>query len=157
MPLPLITSNEARLDKLAADLHVAVNEADLNLQHVFSSHLVLAGAGHVEKSVIHILSEYSRKHGNPAISRYVEKTVARNNSLNCNKIKTISDQFNPDWWTKIEGETLPTERSAVDSLKTLRDEIAHGGENRTGFTTVKDYFFNAKTFVRKFSVVVLGH
>ena len=159
MPLPRITSDETRLDKLAADLKRAVDrvDEDINLQHVFSNHLVLAGAGHIENSVAHILSEYGRIHGNSAIKRFVEKTVFRNNSLNCKKIETVSNQFNLEWWTKIEETTLESERDAVDNLKTLRDNIAHGRHNGTGFYTVKDYFDCAKIFVKKYSIVVLGH
>lgn len=157
MPLPRVISDEQRLSKLASDLRAAVDEADLNIQHVFTTHLVLAGAGHVENSVAHILSEYARIHGNEVVGRFVEKAVARNNSLNCEKIKTVSDQFNLNWWKQIEEQTLLIERDAVDSLKTLRDQVAHGRRNGTGFTIVSGYFDKAKSFVQKFSVVVLGH
>ncbi|WP_155984359.1 HEPN domain-containing protein [Paracoccus pantotrophus] len=145
------------MNKLASDLRAAVDDADLSIQHVFSAHLVLAGAGHIESSISHILSEYARIHGNETVGRFVEKTVARNNSLNCEKIKTIVDQFNLSWWAQVEATTLQAERDAVDSLKTLRDQFAHGRRNGTGFTIVKAYFDNAKIFVQKFSVVVLGH
>ena len=157
MPPPQISSEEQRLNKLAKDLRDAADDADLNIQHVFSSHLILAGAGHVENSVIYILSEYGRINGNPAIKRFVEKTVSRNNSLNCDKIKAISDQFQLEWWSHIEATTKDAERDAVDSLKTLRDQIAHGRRNGTGFTVVKGYLDCAKVFVQKFSLVVLGH
>lgn len=157
MPLPRITSEEQRLEQLSADLQSAVDDADLSLQHVFSSHLVLAGAGHVENSVIQILGEYGRVNGNPVMKRFVEKAVSRNNSLNCEKIKLISDQFHPDWWPQLELAMLANEKDAVDSLKTLRDQVAHGRRNGTGFTIVKGYFKNAKLFVRKYSLVVLGH
>lgn len=156
MPPLLITREEQRLDKLSADLRGAVNDADLSLQHVFSSHLVLAGAGHVEQSVINILSEYGRLNGNPKIRRFVEKTIARNNSLNCEKIKTVTDQFDADWWIQIEATTSEVDRVAVDSLKTLRDQIAHGKRNGTGFSIVESYYKSSKSFVRAFSAVVLG-
>lgn len=157
MPLPQITREEQRLDSLAQDLHSLVDDADLNIQHVFSNHLVLAGAGHVEKSVHDILSEYGRIHGNQAIERFVAKTVLRNNSLNCDKIKSVSDQFDPEWWRQIEQTTSSEERDSVDSLKNLRDQIAHGHHNGTGFNTVNGYLKNAKTFIQKFSLVVLRH
>jgi hypothetical protein len=119
--------------------------------------LVLAGAGHVENSVIQILSEYGRVNGNLLVKRFVEKTDARNNSLNCEKIKLISDQFHQDWWLQMDKIVAGPEKDAVDSLKTLRDQVAHGRRNGTGFTVVKGYFDNAKVFIRKYSLVVLGH
>ncbi|MGB0696240.1 MAG: HEPN domain-containing protein [Rhodospirillaceae bacterium] len=157
MPPPRITSEEKRLDKLMYDLRNAVDDADLGLQHVFSSHLVLAGAGHVEKSVINILSEYGRTHGNEKMRRFVERTVSRHNSLNCDKIKTVTDQFDPKWWPEIMEASSETERDAVDSLKALRDRIAHGHENGTGFSLVEEYCKKSKSFVRKLSQVILGY
>lgn len=157
MPLLQILSEEQRLDKLSADLQTAVDDAELNLQHVFSSHLILAGAGHVENSVIQILSEYGRVNGNLIIKRFVEKTISRKNSLNCEKIKAVSDQFDTEWWRRLEGEVGFPEMEAVDSLKTLRDQVAHGKRNGTGFTVVKGYFDRAKVFVRKYSFIVLGY
>ncbi len=93
MPTLQILSQENRIDKLAANLRNTVDHADLNLQHIYSGHLVLATAGHVENSVIYILSEYGRKHGNKVLSNFVNKIVARNNSLNCRKIEQITNQF----------------------------------------------------------------
>lgn len=157
MPLPRIDSEEQRLAKLSSDLRTAVDDADLALQHVFSSHLILAGAGHVEKSVIHILSEYGRQNGNAEIRRFVEKSVSRNNSLNCEKIKKILDLFNASWWGQLEAGTSNDVRDSVDSLKTLRDQIAHGHRNGTGFTVVNGYYLHSRDFVRALSLVVLAH
>jgi len=158
MPPQRILIEEQRLDKLSADLRNAVDDADdLTLQHVFSSHLVLAGSGHIEKSVRYVLSEYGRINGNNTIKRFVEKTVARNYSLNCERIKKILDIFNPEWWEKVEAATSETERDAVNSLKTRRDKIAHGERDGTGFSTVDSYYRSSKSFIRAFSTVVLEY
>lgn len=157
MPPLTISSEEQRIDKLSVDLRAAADQADLPLQHIFSSHLVLAGAGHVEQSVINILSEYGRINGNLIVKRFIEKTVARNNSLDCEKIKKILDHFHLDWWVAVEGATTGAEREAVDSLKTLRDQVAHGKRNGTGFSVVEGYYSKSKSFVRAVSIVVLGH
>lgn len=109
----------------------------------------------VETSIIQILSEYGRLNGNPRIKRFVEKTVERNNSLNCEKIKKILDNFDIAWWPSIQGRCSPEVLEAVDSLKTLRDQLAHGKENGTGLHTVKRYHENAKVFVEKVSVTIL--
>lgn len=156
MPPLSVTCEEQRLDSLLSDLRIAVADADLSLQHVFSSYLILAGAGHVERSVINILSEYGRLRGDSYIGQFVRKTVERSNSLNCDKIKKLTDKFSSEWWTHIKEKTFEHEREAVDSLKTLRDGIAHGKRNGTGFSVVEGYYKDSKSFVRKFSLVVLG-
>ncbi|MGV6848971.1 MAG: HEPN domain-containing protein [Marinibacterium sp.] len=120
----------------------------------FANHVVLAGAGYVEDAVLATLSEYSRTHGNPKIARFVEKAVSRNNSLDCEKIERILNQFDKDWWPAIEARTRPENVSAIDSLKALRDQIAHGKPNGTGYMTVKDYYERSKRFVLDFAAVV---
>lgn len=156
MPPHQIVSDEQRLSKLSKNLNEAIADVDLPLQYVFSNHLVLAGAGHVENSVLAILAEYCRQHSNIPIKRYVAKTVSRNNSLNCEKIKSISDDFDTSWWPEIINSTGQNVRDSIDSLKTLRDQIAHGKMNGTGITVVSQYCSDARIFVRKYSEIVLG-
>jgi hypothetical protein len=90
--LPLrVIANAQRIDSLILTMDSAVNQLDLSLQTVFSNHVVLAGSGYVEDSVIAILSEYGKLRGNNQISRFIDKNVARHNSLNCEKIKLGAD------------------------------------------------------------------
>ena len=153
--LPLrVTRNGHRIDSLVAALDATVAEVDPVIQNVFSNHVVLAGAGYVEDSVLATLSEYGRNHGNDKIARYVEKTISRYNSLNCEKIENILHNFDKDWWPAIVSRTAIENISAVDSLKTLRDQIAHGKPNGTGYMTVRDYYVKSKRFVGDFASVV---
>ena len=154
--LPLrVTQNASRIDALLTTMDAAVEEADARIQNVFANHVVLAGSGYVESAVLATLSEYGRLHGNPKISRFVEKSIARNNSLNCEKIAKILHQFDKEWWPAIEAKTAAENIAAIDSLKTLRDQIAHGKPNGTGYMTVKDYYAKSKRFVLDFASIVM--
>ncbi len=155
MPLFQITASEQKIRSLAGDLCAASREVDLNIQHVFANYLFLASAGHVEKSVRAVLSEYARRHGNDLLKRYVERSVSRQSSLNCRKIKSLTDMFNSLWWDQVLSSTSEEERDAVDSIKALRDKIAHGEHNGTGFATVDNYHTLVKRFVQTFSGVIL--
>ncbi len=153
--LPLrVTQNGQRIDSLLVMMDTAVSDVDPRIQNVFANHIILAGSGYVEIAVLATLSEYGRQHGNPRIARFVEKAIARNNSLNCEKIEKILHQFDKDWWPAIEARTAVENTSAIDSLKTLRDQIAHGKPNGTGYITVKDYYTKSKRFVSDFVAVV---
>lgn len=149
-----VTQNGNRIDALLTTMDAAVGDVDSRIQNVFANHIVLAGAGYIEDAVLATLSEYGRIHGNPRIARFVEKAVSRNNSLNCEKIERILHQFDKDWWPAIEAKTSPENTSAIDSLKTLRDQIAHGKPNGTGYMTVKNYYERSKRFVVDFAAVV---
>ena len=153
LPLSVI-QNGQRIDSLLATMDPLVGDADPRIQNVFANHIVLAGAGYVENAIIATLSEYGRVHGNARIARFVEKSVARNNSLNCEKIAAILHQFDKTWWHTIESITKIENLSAIDSLKTLRDQIAHGKPNGTGFITVRDYYNKSKVFVVAFGATI---
>lgn len=153
--LPLrVTQQANRIDALLATMDATVEDVDFRIQNVFANHVVLAGAGYVESSVLAMLSEYGRIHGNTKISRFVEKSISRNNSLNCEKIAKILDQFDKDWWPAIVVSTAAENIAAVDSLKTLRDQVAHGKPNGTGYMTVRDYYVKSKRFVFDFASIV---
>lgn len=149
-----VIQNSQRIDSLLTTMDVAVVDVDARIQNVFANHVVLAGAGYIEDGVLATLAEYGRNNGNPRIARFVEQAVSRNNSLNCEKIEKILNQFDKDWWPTIKNNTKPENISAVDSLKTLRDQIAHGKPNGTGYMTVKDYYSRSKRFLIDFAAVV---
>ena len=150
-----ISSEMQRIDRLVAVLEKTSQEVDPVIQNVFSNHIVLAGAGLIEKSIEAILYEYSGRRGSPPLRKYVKTTVGYNNSLNCEKIERILNSFEKDWWKNIKNTTTEQERAAVDSLKTLRDQVAHGKPNGTGFVTVRDYYKLAKSFVAKICMEII--
>ena len=154
--LPLkVTQEKDRIQALQSLLEQSVNSVDAQIQNIYSNHLVLASAGFVEKSTLLILSEYTRRNGDLRVKRYIERNISRQNSLNCEKIKLLVELFDLSWWGAIEDRTTPEAMSAVDSLKTLRDQIAHGKPNGTGFVTVKTYHKGATKFVMDLAHVVL--
>ncbi len=155
--LPVRASSEVqRIDHLVTTLDSTVDSVDPIIQNLYASQVVLAAAGYVESATTHILSEYAQRHGgNPRVSRYIARTVLRNNSLNCEKIKNILDRFDSEWWLTLDRETSDQKKSAVNSLKNLRDAIAHGKQNGTGYTTVKTYYSECKKFVADMCDVIL--
>lgn len=150
-----VADEQRRIDILVSKLRTSVNDVEGVLQNVYANHVVLAVAGYVEHATIQILTQYGKNNGNPEISRYIERTVSRNNSLNCAKIKTILHEFDESWWPEIKGIASQQSMASVDSLKALRDEIAHGKPNGTGFFTVSDYYSNCKSFVSHMRNVIL--
>ncbi len=156
MPLLDSVSSEAeRIDRLVTTLDTTVDSVDPIIQNLYANQVVLAAAGYVENATKHILSEYAQRYGDKAISRYIEHAVSRKNSLSCAKIKDILDCFNNEWWLELNRETSDQRKSAVNSLKTLRDAIAHGKHNGTGYTTVKTYYSECKKFVADMCDVIL--
>ena len=154
--LPLrIQSEIQRIDQRIEGIEAVLETVDFALVNILSGHVVLSAAGLVEQSAAEILGEYTRRHGNELVTRFVQRSVGRNNSLNCEKLQSLLDQFDTTWWQDILRATTAEERSAVDSLKTLRDQIAHGKQNGTGFVVTKKYYQLSKRFITKCSDLIL--
>lgn len=156
MPVPEVEQNFQRITAIIKLMDVAMQDADIKLQTVFSSHLTTLASGHVEISVRAILSEYARIRSNDQLKKFVHKTVSWENSLNVEKIEKILDRFDSDWVKKLNTKISPEEREAVNSLKTLRDDIAHGKHNGTGYMVVKRYFNEAVKVIKKLDKIVLS-
>jgi len=156
MPLFSVTQSIQSIDRLVSDLENAAPNVDITILGVFSNYLAIKSAGLVETTVISILSEYGRTHGNKRLEKFVQKTIERNNSLNCEKIKSILDQFDTSWWPEIVENTTQRSREAIDSLKTLRDQLSHGRDNGTGLNTIKSYYIESKIVLESINNIVLN-
>lgn len=144
-----------QLDSLIPTLDAAANAAPISMQPVYSTFLIIRASGIAENSMAAILGEYSLVRGNSQLSKFVDKSVSWENSLNCKKIANILDRFDTDWWKTIEQNTSDAQRSAVDSLKALRDQVAHGRSNGTGFNIIRQYYQELRTFIEVVGNVVL--
>lgn len=142
-----VTQYIQRFEALLPDIRAAANTCAMNFQHVYSSYAGLKAAGLVEFGFREILAEYTRRHGDQQLVSYVRNVIEWENSLNCEKLEKLLNRFDAHWWPAIVATTSPGERSAVDSLKTLRDQYAHGKHNGTGYLVVEGYYYSAKRFV----------
>ena len=154
MPAPEIEQNSQRISGIIQVMDIALRDADLRLQTVCSSHLVTLASGHIEICVRAVLGEYARLHSNGPIKKFTVKTLEWENSLNCEKINKILDRFDKSWKDKLDQKITFDESSAVDSLKTLRDDIAHGKHNGTGYITVKEYYSRSLKYISKLKDVI---
>jgi RiboL-PSP-HEPN len=148
MPLEVV-KHRNQIDARIKRIDEMVPNVDDFLQNVLASHLLLLSAGYLEKSFVYLLQDYSSKRGNKAIQRFVKIAIGRQNSIGCEKIENVLNNFDKDWWSTLLKSTSDEERAAVDSVKALRDSIAHGGVNGTGYLTIKQYDRQIKTFIIK--------
>lgn len=146
---------QQKTDALLARMELASSDLDIELVNIFSNILVIKAAGLVEFSIIEILAKYGNHGGNPKVSNFVRHHISRYNSLNCKKIEQIMATFDQQWWPSISQKCRPDTISAIDSLKTIRDQIAHGKDNGTGLHTIKAYYIEAKKFVGYVNEVIL--
>lgn len=130
-----------KFDKLSRD-------SDIDIHTVLSNHMVLRVAGLVENSLQAMFDEYCRRYSNIQISHFVSKTIRRENSLNTEKIKNIIEKLDSEIWLSVSELLESVQTEALDSIKAIRDQIAHGKSNGTGLRTVRGYFDEIKKLLK---------
>ena len=143
-------------DNLFIETEAASRDASFKVMNALSNQCAIKCAGLIENGSIDILYQYVEQRGNRKISRYTKKTLASNNSLNCNKIEKILNQFDTQWWPEIVESLGQKVLDDINSVKTIRDQIAHGSDNGTGLSTVKQYYSSSKAYVNSLASVVLS-
>lgn len=112
-------------------------------------------AGFVEFSLQQTIYEYAQKRANSEIAEYILTRANYLNSLNCKKIREFLGGFSSTWWPEIETLSGAKIIGSVDSLKNVRDDVAHGKNNGTGLTTIKQYFSDCVVFSGHLQDVIL--
>lgn len=134
-PLSII-SLEKKLDYAISQFDA---QSDVYLQSHISRYLIIVTAGYFEQVVQNTLLEFSKPRSSVQIASYVESTLAWEGSINRAKLLRILDRFDRSWYPIIESLANDEQKNAVDSIKDLRDQLAHGGENGTGYGVAKAY------------------
>ena len=108
-------------------------------------------SAYIEISVKEEVASYCSLRSNTIISEFVRSTIERENSLNCKKIENLLASFDSRIWDHLKAAMTPEETAAIDSLKALRDQIAHGRDNNTGYVVISRYFEAVISFPEKLS------
>lgn len=139
-----LSALEKRIDYIISQLKA---EQSIFLLSHWARYIAIISAGYFEEGVRLCVVGYCRKRANPQIVSFVEGRVAREGSINRAKLKKILDDFDLDLYDAIDAKADAETRSAVDSLKDLRDQLAHGKDNGTGLVTVLKYYAGAKRYI----------
>ena len=156
----MIKSIRSRKDRLCYLYTTLKDEADrsdsLQIQNILAGHFVLSAGGHLEDSLKEIIIEYTKIKSDPKVQRFLEIAVKNLNSLSCGKIGNFLTKFDVDLWEKVKDRCTSSDLSSVDSLKSVRDKIAHGQQGSIGILAVKGYFDGICNVVQAISDEMLG-
>lgn len=97
-------------------------------------------ASYVEFSLQEVVRSYVEMRSSKIISSVVTSFVERQNSIDCRKIRIVLDSFDKRLYPSFESRIGPDRVEAINSLKNLRDSLAHGNDNGTSYIKIKDYY-----------------
>lgn len=110
----------------------------------YSRYLCVLVSGHAEQSVKELVTQYVRLRSEQRVQRYVGKQLDRLRNINVEKLRQLIESFDNQWWRDLE-QKFPDELEAFDSVATIRNSIAHGGDTGITPVTVRQYFDQVST------------
>jgi hypothetical protein len=149
-----------KLHSYESKLENIIKEGD-TLQSIFlQSHVgryvIVLTAGYFEESVRLSLVECFRRKGVPGeVLQFINNRVKFGGSINRKKLEILLNAFRNDWYPSIELLASDAEKAAVDSVKTLRDKLAHGEDVSFGYSTARSNYFRVKQYTQRLIEIVL--
>ena len=154
MASPAIVSHREKTRNLALLCKEAADFPDVRFQGYLAKYLAIMASAYIEISVKEVIGQFCEKRAHPLLQEFITTTISWENSLNCRKIEQILDKFDKGLWPKLLGTLSERETAAIDSLKALRDQIAHGNDNNTGYIVITRYFESITEFPEKLLTIL---
>ncbi len=129
-------------------------QTDVFLQSHLSRYLIIITAGYFEQVVQNALVKFATDRSHQDVANYVDSTLSWEGSINRDKLSRILKRFNHSWFEKLEAATTEAEKNAIDSVKELRDQLAHGLDNGTGYAVARNYHLQVRGYVERFHQIL---
>ena len=161
LPAETLRSKQ-RLDDKIQCLNVVLTDVENNavgvdfakMQTIAANYIAVAASGLFETGVQEIFYEFTRHRSNPQVLRFVRDRLKWNTTLDCNKIDTLLDRFDSNWKGEFREQTSAAQQAAIDSLQTLRNDVAHGKHNGTGYVVVMHYYRESMAVLKTLAKIV---
>lgn len=114
---------------------------DLNIVSHWGRYLCIMAAGFLEQSIQTIYQDFANRSAPPRVARYVSRRLRRVRNPNAEEFLQTAGHFDNQWRLDLQEffsrDARPKE--AINSIMSLRNNIAHGGSASIAPHTVRDY------------------
>lgn len=114
----------------------------------YARYVAVLVSGYAEQSVKELVRQYSRKHADPRVQRYIGQQVDRVRNVDAEKLRQLVESLDPSWWAGLERDH-PDELEAFKSIATVRNSVSHGGDSGITIGTAKEYLGRIDTVINK--------
>jgi hypothetical protein len=134
-----IRRHSPRKTRVLAIFVLAENIEDIQAQAHFARYLAVTLCGLLETTVKSLVIEYSKRKADPRTASYCASVIFGFRNPNCEKLTSLVGRLDADWREKVETFLDGSTGAAVDSVKAIRDSIAHGINHGVTLGTVTKY------------------
>ena len=128
-----------RLRTLIDETSNATNDPSL-VSH-WGRYLCVMVAGFLEQGIQVVYQDFAKKSESPRVGRYVSRRLSRISTPNAEEFLQTAGHFDDQWRLELQEffskDSRPKE--AINSIMSLRNNIAHGGKVSIAPTIVRNY------------------
>lgn len=114
-------------------------------------------AGLIERVVKQLVGEFMDGASQQEVNKYVTTKMANVTNLNHIKLANLLESFSLDWQDDYTRNATDGEIASLDSILSLRNSIAHGGDQTTGYDNVKAHYANVKAVIGRLKLIIRKH
>ena len=140
-----ILSYKKRLDNL---FKLSEKISDIEVQSHWARYLTVLVYGYIEISVRYTLMDYVEIHADELVNNYASNQINLFSSPKTNNVINILCLYSKSWGENLEQRINDEIKASVDSIVNNRHKIAHGENTGISLVTIKNYYKNAKKFIR---------
>lgn len=138
MTLPSILERKNRLGA-AFDL-VSKMTPGSREQAFLTEYLCIRVSGFFEQAITLIFYEHSRQYSSGTFARFVSRRLRRTTNLKSERLCQLVGEFSEQWEKDLRAFLQEDHRSAMGSVVTNRNKIAHGDSVSLGLHGLKDWY-----------------
>ena len=137
-----LASDEYRR-KIISDFSLAEKIEDPELQAKMAKFLCVRVSGYIEVFIKERITNFIEdRKSHKVIKSYIQAAVKNITNLNNKKMVELLKSFSSDWAEHYENNVTEEMKSSLGSVYSLRNNIAHGGNDSLSLLVLKDHYFN---------------
>ena len=135
-----ITSQRLRTDAVLKRVE-SISLDDQELRSDGARYLCIILSGFLESAVRLLVLSYINRVSHPRIHRYAARRLNRSTNYNAEKLIQEITSLDPDWGREISEYIKDDKKAAIDSIISLRNQVAHGESTGVSISTIKVYYY----------------
>ncbi len=141
-----VADMKARLD--ATFLRVSeLSQDDLEVRSDFARYLCVLVSGFIESAVTVLATAYCRDRSQPPVGNYAGSQLGRLQNMNSERLGQVIGAFEHSWREELIQFLEGPRKDALDSVLSLRNQIAHGGSVGLTYVRIREYYSRIKEIV----------
>lgn len=136
-----VTSYISKLDSLFT---LADTITDDEVKGHFAKYLCIRTSGLVEVFFKTQIEDYATGKSPKPIVSFINHKFRTFTNINTKKINDLFEVFSSEWQQRFNDEMTEEQKSALNSVISNRNNIAHGNADNISLTNAKDYYLKVK-------------